>query len=87
MDAMNELNAYARVHKNPHFMPRIQIHDELTFMLPDNSDLPAYIEIIQGIMLRKRFPWQIVPLNVEAAIGRRWGEFEMFATFMGDYVR
>ena len=85
MDAMNELNAMGRKHKDQYFFPRIQIHDDLTFMLPESKDLPNYIETIQRIMVRKRFRWQIVPLNVEGSIGPNWGSFEKFATFEGDY--
>lgn len=87
MDAMNELSALARREKNFHFAPRIQIHDDLTFMLPNDNDLSKYIDVIQRIMVRKRFPWQVVPLNVEASIGANWGQFEQIATFTGDYVR
>ena len=56
------------------FFPRIQIHDDLTFMLPENKDLPNYIDTIQRIMVNKRFRWQIVPLNVEGVDWAKLGQ-------------
>lgn len=87
MDAMNELSRMARREKNFFLAPRIQIHDDLTFMLPLGNELEAYINTIQAVLIRKRFPWQIVPLNVEGSIGANWGAFEKFATFTGDYYK
>lgn len=87
MDAMNEISALAHRENDFYLAPRIQIHDDLTFMLPISSALEGYIDVIQRILVRKRFPWQIVPLNVEMSIGRDWGSFERITTFTGDYYK
>lgn len=87
MDAMNELSAMARREKDFFLAPRIQIHDDVTFMLPISRELEGYIDTIQRILVRKRFPWQTVPLNVEMSIGPNWGSFEKITTFTGGYYR
>lgn len=56
------------------------IHDDLSFFLPDNSEMEATIEKIAATMLTvpwlylSRSPWKKawVPLQVEASIGDNW---------------
>ena len=87
MDAMNEISALAHKEKDPYLRPRIQVHDDLTFVLPDSAELPNYINTIQKILVKPRFPWIIVPLVVSASIGKNWGKFEEFAEFKGAHHR
>lgn len=86
-EVLADLNALARREKNKHFLPRIEIHDDITLMLPNDSDLPNYIDVIQKIMVKCRYPWQIVPLVVDCNIGDNWGSFEKVGEFKGDYQR
>jgi uracil-DNA glycosylase family 4 len=86
MEAMNEVSAYSRKVDDFCLHPRIQLHDDLTFMLPeDNAE--EYIDIIHPILTKIRFPFQIVPLTAELKVGYNWTELNEVATFAGDYVR
>jgi DNA polymerase I-like protein with 3'-5' exonuclease and polymerase domains len=86
-EVLSDLNTLARREKNKHFLPRIEIHDDITLMLPNDSDLPNYIDVIQRVMVKLRYPWQIVPLVVDCSIGDTWGTFEKVGEFKGDYQR
>lgn len=71
-----------------YFHPRINVHDDLTFILPDRKDdeLVQYIEIIAEEMVAVHFDWQICPLVVECAIGTNWAELAEVCSFTGDYI-
>lgn len=85
-EAMIDLTALARAEKDPFLEARMQVHDDLTFIVPE-SEAEHYIEKIHPILTKVRFPWQIVPLGVECKIGTKWGELEEVAVFKGDYLR
>lgn len=87
LDALNEISTTARKTRNPYLHPRIDIHDDLTFILRNDDNLPEYIDYIKDVMLKVRYPWQIVPMTVEVKIGEEWSHLEDVATFQGDYVR
>jgi DNA polymerase I-like protein with 3'-5' exonuclease and polymerase domains len=87
VDAMNAMTEQALRQRDRYLLPRMQIHDDLTFILPDDADLPRYIESISACLVAVRFDWQIVPLTVEAKIGTNWAELEEFAVFTGGYRR
>lgn len=87
VDSMNALAAYSHEVGDPYFHPRINIHDDLIFELPDNNDLDRYISKIMNEMVTVRYDFQIVPLMVEARVGPNWAELEEFTTFTGDYHR
>jgi len=87
MEAMNELSDLSRQWRDPYIHPRMQIHDDLTFILPEDA-LEQYIDIIWPIMVKVRFGFQIVPLNVEIAIGENWCDVVPIKhVFKGDYIR
>ena len=70
--------------------PRINVHDDLTFILPDDDTdtLADYIETIAAEMTRIRFDWQICPLTVEVKVGQNWADMKQLdGLFTGDYVR
>jgi len=50
----------------------MEIHDDLTFVWP-RAKIDTYSEIVIGEMLRIRFDWINVPLQVEMAVGEDWG--------------
>jgi DNA polymerase-1 len=85
--AQNALSELSRKEREHYLHPRINIHDDLTFVLPDDETIAAYIEVIAQEMVKVRFPWQTVPLAVEVKIGYNWAELEYVADFTGDYVR
>ncbi|MBO0736280.1 MAG: hypothetical protein J2P48_06890 [Alphaproteobacteria bacterium] len=87
-DAMCDLFALYRKHGDPCMLPRIHIHDDLTFALPDDDELlVVYIREISRILTRVRYPFQIVPLSVEWRIGSSWDALYPVRTYTGDYVR
>jgi DNA polymerase I-like protein with 3'-5' exonuclease and polymerase domains/uracil-DNA glycosylase len=85
-DAMNELAYLSRKEKDPYLHPRMQIHDDLTFILPDqDSLLEEYLLRICEVMVAVKNKWQIVPFAVEASIGDNWCDTSELMTYVGDY--
>jgi DNA polymerase I-like protein with 3'-5' exonuclease and polymerase domains/uracil-DNA glycosylase len=88
VEAMNELSQASVALGDPYFHPRINIHDDLIFELPEDLELAEpYIESIMQTMVEVRFQWQCVPLMVEARMGSNWAELEEFAIHTGDWVK
>lgn len=86
--AQNDLSEMAIESGDMYLHPRINVHDDLTFILPDNdSKLDEYLKIITHEMTRIRFPWQIVPLTVEVKVGYNWCDLEEIMVVEGDYIR
>lgn len=85
-EAMNDMAMLSRQYNDPHLHPRLQVHDDLSFIVPE-AEVERYIETIHPVLTKVRFDWQIVPLGVEAKIGYAWGDLEEFAVFKGDYNR
>lgn len=71
--------------------PRINIHDDLTFILPaEPKRLMKYVERIAKEMVAVRFDWQICPLTVEVKTGPNWADLkaiEGVGLFTGDWNR
>jgi DNA polymerase I-like protein with 3'-5' exonuclease and polymerase domains len=69
-------------------MPRINIHDDLTFALPDDdATIIQYVTEISKVLVKVRFPFQIVPLKIEWKIGTNWAQLDDVYDYTGDYVR
>jgi DNA polymerase I-like protein with 3'-5' exonuclease and polymerase domains len=74
--------------RDPYLLPKLCVHDDLTLEVPDHDDkIEYYMGRATEVMNRVRFPWQIVPLVTEVAIGYRWSDVEEIAVIEGDYVR
>lgn len=69
-----------------YFLPRINIHDDLIFELPDSNDLEQYINTIGQEIVKPRFPFINVPLMTECRIGYNWAELEGIVNFVGGTV-
>jgi len=67
-----------------YLIPRIQIHDDLTFIVPSN-DVQRYIKIIGEEMVVPRFPWVTCPLVVEIKVCPDWSGGEEVAKIEGAY--
>lgn len=88
VDCMNDLASAARDTGDMYIHPRVNIHDDLMFELPDDGELALpYIKGIMETMVEVRYDFQIVPLMVEAKVGPSWASLEEFTTFTGEYVR
>jgi len=84
MLAQNEICDLALDTHDPYLIPRINLHDDLTFIWPDDNDaIEHYFNIVAPIMTKARFSWMVVPLMVEAAVGPDWAQVERFATYTG----
>lgn len=85
--AQCDLSERAVAERDMYLHPRINVHDDLTFIVPDQDDkIEEYMGIIAEAMTRVRFIWQIVPLTVEIKIGYRWDDLEEIAVIEGDYL-
>jgi uracil-DNA glycosylase family 4 len=72
-DAMNELSVMAVETGQWHLHPVLNIHDDLTFVIPDNDDiLEEAIATIYKVMLTPPYKEVNVPLSVKASIGPAW---------------
>ena len=63
------------IRENPWLQPILQIHDELTFLVPGER-LDEAVMIIKKCMEAKPFPELDLPLIAEASAGRSFGEME-----------
>lgn len=68
MDSISEL---ADLEDDHELQPRLNVHDDLTFVMADES-LEKKIPIIAREMCMPRFDYINVPLIVEVAVGPRW---------------
>ena len=86
--AQNDLSEMAIEADDFYLHPRLNVHDDLTLIVPDQEDrIEEYIRAAAGVMVKIRFPWQIVPLTVEAQIGRHWDDLSEVTVIEGAYVR
>ena len=94
---MNELSAMAVETGQWHLHPVLNIHDDLTFVIPDNDDiLEEAITTIYKVMLTPPYKEVNVPLSVKASVGPAWygmqeiGKFwshtRMYEHDMGSYA-
>jgi uracil-DNA glycosylase family 4 len=65
--------------------PRINIHDDITFIIPDDGETEGYIELLAEEMVRPRFDFVTVPLAVEMKIGENWMELDEIGKWEGEY--
>ncbi len=71
--ALCRLCDYAFEHNQTRFIPVLNIHDDLTFVLPTDT-LKDDLKVIVSIMREPVYSFmKAVPINVEISIGKRWG--------------
>jgi len=68
VDAMNRLSEYAYDTNRWQFQARLNIHDDLSFCLPEET-LEEDINVILSNMLKYDFDFVNVPIGVSAAVG------------------
>lgn len=86
--AQCDLSEKSIAEDNPNIHPRINIHDDLSFLVEDNEEIiENSIKEIAHQMTRVRFPWQTIPLTVEVKIGYNWADTTEIMVFEGDYVK
>jgi len=88
ISAQNEVFDLSQSEHDPYLMPRIQVHDDLTFFLPDdNTRLDYYFKRISDILLKRRFSFFNVPLMVEVSVGHNWADTTEVVKYTGDYYK
>jgi len=85
LEAQNALFDLSQEMDDLYLMPRFNVHDDLSFFLPDDSRLPIYIDAIAEEMTKPRFGFVNVPLLVEGSIGDDWCDMEGFGKWEGQY--
>lgn len=79
-EAMNRLSYLAATTKQWYLHPHLNIHDDLTFIVPDDdAAIEDALTVIYKIMLTPTYGKVInVPLSVKATVGRSWyGMYEI----------
>lgn len=86
VDASVQLIDLACETNDIHFVPMVNVHDDLSFYLPV-KELDRYIQVIAKIMVTPRYTWCTVPLKVEVKIGHKnWSEQNVFRAYdTGDF--
>jgi len=87
VDSMVRLSKQSRAMGCPHLQPVMNIHDDLTFIVPDSELDDAITEIVyQMLWTPPEWDWVNVPLSVEVEVGRHWAAMEEIGTFRSDEV-
>jgi DNA polymerase-1 len=79
-DAMVRLSYLAVQTGEWHLHPVLNIHDDLTFFVPENKLYKA-LEVIIKEMLVFDFPWVNVPLSLEISVGHNWYDLKPLGKF------
>ena len=82
---MNRISEIASKTKQWHLQPRLNVHDDLSFYLPE-KDLDDSLDLIVKTMLDCRFDFVNVPLSVEVSIGTDWYNLEEEFTAFSDEI-
>lgn len=79
---MNSLSMKAATTGEWHLHPHLNIHDDLSFIIPDDDKIiEESIEKIYRAMLAPGYAWLNVPLSVEVSIGTNWFEMQEIGKF------
>lgn len=79
--AQAALSEIAFVRDDLLIVPNLNVHDDLSFWMPDDDELAGRIELVATEMCRHRFDFITVPLIVEVKVGQRWDQLEEVAVF------
>jgi DNA polymerase-1 len=80
VDAMNRLSEMAERDNKPQLQPVLNIHDDVTFFLPDDT-IEEDLQTILHEMVNVPFDFINVPMLVEPAIGKDWFAIEPIGDF------
>lgn len=79
-DAMVRLSFLATTTQKWHLHPILNIHDDLTFVIPKTEKEEAIVTIVEE-MLTFDFPWINVPLALEVSTGLNWCDLKPLGEF------
>jgi DNA polymerase I len=80
IDAMTRLDKLAEHSNEPALRAVLNIHDDLTFLVPERCQ-EEVCDIIVREMLESSFDWITVPLSVEVSVGRNWADCNKVGVF------
>ena len=76
-DAMNVLSEQAAATGKWHLHPILNIHDDLTFVVPDDDKvLEQTIQDVYSVMLTPNYDFINVPLSVTCSVGKHWYQMQ-----------
>lgn len=84
MDAFNRLSVQSEQLDKPWLQPVLQIHDDLSFVVPNEHVDDAVDTIITTMIDFKHYDFVNVPMSVEGSCGSNWYDKEDFGTFSSD---
>jgi uracil-DNA glycosylase family 4 len=84
-EAMAAISEQAEVLDKPWLQPRLNVHDDLSFWVPDQH-LESAMPWIAAEMSAPRFAFVNVPLVVEMKIGQRWSELQEIQVWRGHEI-
>jgi DNA polymerase-1 len=82
-DAMDRLSEESLVEDKPYLQPPLNVHDDLSFVIPDEV-VEDTIEHIAYVMCDVQFDFINVPIVVEVAMGQRWHELKEVGVYRSD---
>jgi len=81
-DSMNVLSQHALKTGQWHLHPHLNIHDDLTFIIPDDKKIiEESMQTIYEVMLTPQYDFINVPLSVEMSTGYNWYEMKEVGKF------
>lgn len=80
VDAMNRLSESAEREAKPWLQAVLNVHDDLTFCIPEGS-LEEAIEAIVLAMTTYTYAWVTLPVGVEVSVGKDWGSLVAIGNF------
>ena len=84
LEAMCALSERSLVEENPDLQPNLNVHDDLSGIVPDDNHLTVHIDTLVREMCLPRFDFINVPLLVEVSKGPRWNELKEVAVYRSD---
>jgi uracil-DNA glycosylase family 4 len=87
LDAQAELWMEAIRQDDFSFMPRLNVHDDVTMIFPDDSDLDRRINLSAKILVEPRYDFSICPLTTECKVGYNWCDLEVVGMWEGNYIK
>ena len=84
--AMHRLSEKAIKDQKPCLQAVINIHDDLSFYVPENG-IEEYIEDIVTEMLWDKYDFMNVPLSVEVSVGANWSEVQEVGSYFSNTWR
>jgi DNA polymerase I-like protein with 3'-5' exonuclease and polymerase domains len=82
-EGMNVLSERAEAEDDAELQPVINVHDDLTFYISDET-LERKLPVIAHEMCKPRFDYINVPLIIEVSVGHRWHEVQEIAKYRSD---